>query len=189
MSSLMYWHSNKLCWNPYYSLFAWFLHQDDSPSRSGTCFTQLFPLWVALDETLCHQVWFPPILLGGTSRFSARRYQESESQIHESCCLFFFFTRSFADTNTVEGEVPWGITRVCRTPQQSQGSIGGLKRHPLFCCVYRWFFFPPPPLRSQLEIGWLGSAGVEELRAPLRTGQQWRTRSALSNWVSLRPRN
>lgn len=67
---------------------------------------------------------------------------------------------------------------VCRTLQQSQGSIGGSKRHPLFCCVYRC---PrPPPLGSQLEIGWLGSAGVEELRAPrsLRAGQQGRARCA-----------
>lgn len=78
-SSVPFWLSN-----------VYFLHQN-SPSRSGTCLTQLLPLWVALDETLRHQVWFPPILLGGTSRFSVRQYQESESQIHESCCLLCFF--------------------------------------------------------------------------------------------------
>lgn len=66
--------------------------------------------------------------------------------------------------------------------QQSQGSIGGPKRHPQFCRVYRWGFFSPPtsPFGSQLGIGWLGSTRVEELRAPhsLRAGPSGRPRCA-----------
>lgn len=66
---------------------------------------------------------------------------------------------------------------VCRTMQQSQGSIGSSKRHPVFCCVYKWVSGRPPTFGSQLVIGWIGSVGVEELRAPrsLRAGQLART--------------
>lgn len=154
-----------------------FLHQN-TPSRSGTCFTQLFPLWVALDETPCRHVWFPPVLLGGTGRFSVRQYQESESQIHESCCHFFFFfflqeavlTQAQLEEKLRE-EPP---ESVCRTLQQSQGSIGGSKRHPLFSCVYRWFFSPPSPRISAGDwlVRFCRGGGAES------AGQQGRTRCA-----------